>query len=250
MNNNKNIRTIQGVGEKTEYKSKIIIEDNPTNKEQKKGFTINVTSDPACIKFHTVTFYKPVRLYKVTNVLKGINHFTFGSLSTTRQRGKYYYPSPIKFKVATIAIDKKLFNIGDSLTYYSKEIIDYSQVLIDQKRLQMYTKQKFDVCIAVCDQNLLLSRRLGNLTYAASGLAKNVIFVVTTSKNIDELVTKNIANKVQSRSNKPLIVMEVCNKPIASQQKFITDAIIQYTSFCFKVKNVVYCIIASVINFC
>ena len=201
----------------------------PENLED--GFTINVTCDSSCVNFHKTQFYKPVRLYKVTNIFNNINYFSYGSIGSTRQRSKYYLPGPIKFKVAIVSFNRNLLNLGDNLLLYSQDVVKHSKIHIDQTKLEMYCKKKYDVVIAICDQTLLLSRRLGNLIYAANGMALHVIVIVLSSNPIDELASENTINIVHSKSNKRPLVMEICNKPVNSQQRFITNAIIQYPIF-------------------
>ena len=214
------------------------------NKKEDNSFSINITSDPSCINFHRMNFNKPMKLYKIINVCKDIeikNHkinlyyFSLCMVSGTRIRGKYYLPSDIKLNVATISFNKQLLNIGNDLLGCSHHLVNNYPIHIDQKKLSNYGKRKFNIGIAICDQNLLITRRLGNLIYTGFMMAEYIILVIMSSTIIDESVSKAIIDKINSKlqdnwKNK-LIIIEVSKKPINIQKRFIMNALIQYRTF-------------------
>lgn len=209
---------------------------NNDNNDNNDGFTLNITSDPACTNFHKAVFYKPIKLYKVNYLFDNIKYFTYGSISSTRQRGKFYIPSDVKTKVAVISFNRNLLNLSNDLLFYSNNFIKTTKIHIDQVKLELYTKRNYDVAIAICEQTLLLSYRLGNLIYAANNIASHVLLIILSSNNIDELATDKNIKIVYTRANKVPLIMEIYSKPTNQQQRFIMNALIQYTTF-FNLKQ-------------
>lgn len=225
--------------EKTTIETKSVEKESDSNK-----FTISITSNPACLTFHRTSFNKPTKLFKIMNIMKDIDinghkiniqYFSLCMVSSTRIRGKYFLPSPVKIKVASMSFNREILSTGTELLQSCIPFIDYSTVHVDQSRLSLYGKRHFNVVVAICDQTLLIRRRLGNLLFVANTMADYVILVIMTSSPIDELVSQTLINtidlKLQDNWKNKIIIMEVSKRPINLQKRFVMNAIMQYTTF-------------------
>lgn len=225
-------------------KKKIVKSRTVETTESDNQFTIAITSNPSCLIFHRTSFNKPTNLYKINNLFKDIDinetkvnipYLSLCRVSSTRIRGKYYLPSSVKIKVTTMTFNKNLLNIGAELSAYCGSFIDYSTVHIDQSKLSLYGRRRSNIVIAICDQTLLITRRLGNLLFVANTMGDYVILAIMSSNIIDELVSekiiKTIDSKLQDNWKNKIMIIEVSKKPIDAQKRLVMNAIMQFSTF-------------------